>query len=223
MTRPRPPGPRGLPLPPVSSAFSAPRDDVSIIDENECRRMERALDDREKLVKMLAAQGGRRPFPKRYVFELRFDVDAGLEQNLTQTVVVDRDIKFFRARRVTYSVLAVGDISGAANVSQATLPPAAAVEGTFVFEWSLRDSHTDRLWTNVPMPSTFIGNALLGETVLSRPAHLPPGTTLELTVRPLVLAAQFVVDPDSSSPIPLVENVRQYTLFVSVIGDEEFA
>lgn len=196
------------------------RDDVAVYDENELRRMEKGLASRSKLVDLLEKKAGRRTYPKRYVFEFSFSVADGAEQQDTQAVVIAREARFFRAERLVQSVVLIGRVAGEENVTQLTLPADASALGVFAYNWSMRDTHTDRLWTNVPMPSAFISNALLGETLFPRKIALPPGTAVEMTVSPIVLASVLQLP---AADDPLIADVESYSLIVSLIGDEEAA
>lgn len=190
-------------------------DDSAIMNENAIRRIEAAIAGRRKALDSLE-KSLTKSVPKRYIIPFRFPVGNGSASVLfapqTRGVVVDRDVKFFHLHDIAFSVSAIGTL-GALGAVELPLAPSDMTSNVFVFDWTLRDTHTDREWTDGRMPHTFLPSSLVGPAEVKPPA-IPPGTRLEMTVFPRLLATSI---PSG------VESITEYNLQVAFIGHEVLA
>lgn len=157
------------------------RSDLVLV--NKVRAYERQLEAREKA---LAAAEGKKAledavFNKRYV--LNFPYTVADVQPQTKSFTVDRGVKWWFCKRLTFSLSEVGTAEGGSAVNFTLNPVFRASQRSGLV--LIRDSYRDRAWSNVPLPDGVFSNSLLMPRILARAAKLPGGTVVELTYTPV--------------------------------------
>jgi hypothetical protein len=194
-------------------------DDTEQMIVNELRRIDRAIERREKALQAIDKKEGMRTFPRRYVIDLPVDIPATplrfvTEADLTPTTrsfVIDRDCKRFFCHQMTASLIVRGD----SNAIPASLTPPTGTDlsTSLFFLWKVRDTSTDRDWSDYPLPSYVMPVvSLIGNHLLPAPAVLDPGTEVEVSLKPITA----ILDIAGSN----VQNIRQISVVFSFIGFE---
>lgn len=179
---------------------------------NELRRVERAIEKRQKVLQSLATAKGKQNFNRRYVLDVPLDVVNEDVRNtpVTRSFVVDRDCIQFCCREIVFTPFAVGTLEypgGNTTTGKFSLPPTSY----FWFDWQVRDTYSDRAWQNMPMPSLALASGKVSGLHLGRPAVLPAGTEVLFTVQPL----------EGASATPTLRfTATSFSVQVSFIGFE---
>lgn len=181
--------------------------DVEVMIENAARRLDRAVEARNKDLDALDKERFR-VLPMRYVLEFPFKTfDSNEQLDISKTFVVREQSKHFACKRIVQSLIVVGTVGG--DAARFTLAPILA-ERVVTFRFLLRDSYTDRAWSNVPLPGAVISQSYLQETLFARPARLPAGTQVEMN-------ASILTASDALAGLIEIEN---FVLQISFVGDE---
>jgi hypothetical protein len=167
-------------------------DDVEQMIINQLRRTDRAIEARKKRIQeaLKEKESGGRIFNRRYVLEFGFtpqsEQGASATFNVlpvTRSFVVDRDSKRFFCQEVSFALLAVGLPFQQQTASKLTLPWYAA-QRVMPFTWQVRDTSTDRDWSDAPLPSVFAQQGFVGGYRLPAAVVLEPGTEVQTTIQP---------------------------------------
>jgi hypothetical protein len=203
---------------------------------NEYNRLSRQIEKKtQQLDSLLAANGPAGPFPmdfagmqnRRYNIDFVFEAEdqlSGLPQPLFNGIqekgVTIESGTIFRCAYVESFVRAIGTgvdrFSGLPTVVQATLSWDSRLN-MFDFMWRLRDTGTDREWTNLPQPSLFLGGGYLGPLWLPRRVVLGGGTQILAEVAPFLAVA----DTSGIFGFFFGGSVTTYELHMSFVGHEE--
>jgi hypothetical protein len=197
-------------------------DDTEQMIVNELRRIDRAIERREKALQSALEKEGARTFPRRYVLDLPVDIPPSTEEPpsiyfpgsvllpVARSFVVDRDCKRFFCQQLTASLIVNGGISG----ESASLTPyqTGAQDSLLPFLWQVRDTSTNREWSDYPLPSFALPiDSMIGGYVLPAPAVLDPGTEVEVSLQPLSA---------TNSLAGVLTQIRRISVIFSFIGFE---
>jgi hypothetical protein len=167
-------------------------DDAEQMIINQLRRTDRAIEARKKRIQeaLKEKESSGRIFNKRYVLEFgftpRFEEEASVTFDVlpaTRSFVVDRDVKRFFCQEISFALLAVGLPFQQQASSKLTLPWYAA-QRAMPFTWQVRDTSTDRDWSDAPLPSVFAQQGFVGGYRLPAAVVLDPGTEVQATIQP---------------------------------------
>ncbi len=205
----------------MSDAFDSNNDLVMLADEY--KRLQRQLEDKTALLASLQATNGPAgDFPvdfegahnKRYSIDISFD--PGDLNPQEQSVTVDSGT-VFRCAYVESFLRAIGTdddpYTGNPITVEATLPWKDRL-ATFDYFWRVRDTGTDREWTDRPQPSLFFGGAYAGPLWLPRRNILGGGSTIFVEIKPFLSLVDHVGSFFSAGTI------EQFILQVSFVGHE---
>lgn len=194
-------------------------DDTEQMIVNELRRIDRAIERRDKALQAESNKDGMRTFPKRYVLDLSVDIpvtaeDVVVESQLNPVIrsfVVDRDCKRFFCKQVVASIIARGDVGASSVTATPPVNPFPLTDRVLDFLWKVRDTSTDREWSDYPLPSYVLPiEGLIGGYALPAPAVLDPGTEVEVSITPL--AARRSLFP--------IQNISKISVLFSFVGFE---
>lgn len=167
-------------------------DDVEQMIINQLRRTDRAIEARKKRIQeaLKEKESSGRIFNKRYVLEFgftpRFEEEATTTFDIlpvTRSFVVDRDTKRFFCQELSFSFLAVGVPFQQQTATKVTLPWYAA-QAVMPFTWQVRDTSTDRDWSDAPLPSVFAQQSFVGGYRLPAAVVVEPGTEVQAIIQP---------------------------------------
>lgn len=177
-------------------------DDVEQLIVNQLRRTDRAIKARRDRLKEAEQPDKGRTFNRRYVLEFSFDntlYNGGSVSTFNRLIlpqvrsfVVDRDCKRFYCQELVATMLVVGSPSSesgfpAPPAQKYTLPPIGCFQA-MSYTWRVRDTSTDRDWSDSPLPSTYVQQSNVGGYRLPSWALLEPGTELQVTLAPTFAA-----------------------------------
>lgn len=185
--------------------------DIDIMLENEARRVEKAIAQRNQMLDGMDKERFR-VLPMRYILEFPFDpfTDGTNQIDISRSFVVRQQSKHFACRALVQSLIVVGTpVVGGDSVRFTLAPQYMAV---MQYRFSLRDSYTDRAWSNVALPGSVISQSALQETVFARPARIPAGAQVEMNVS--VLAARSLITGLDEVLI------TKFVLQIAFVGDE---
>lgn len=176
---------------------------------NELTRLEHAIKKRQKRIEEVAEKAAHSA-PKRYVVDVPITVESTTARlaMVTRSVVIDRTGRAFRCRQIAGTSTVIGTLSDMATAAKISLPPA---NRALSFMWQVRDTYTDRTWSNAFLPDLALASGKNGPLELDQPAKLPPGTLLEVTVMPILTASAVTFFMSAAS---------EYSVQFSFIGDE---
>jgi hypothetical protein len=180
-------------------------DDVEQLIVNQLRRTDRAIEKRQKaLAQVVDAPVKGRTFNRRYVTEFSFD-SSNYNNDVfearrfdvppqTRSFIVDRDCKRFFCQEVVATILLVGSLFPTGNTpvpsaQKFSLCPLNAWR-SMPFDWTVRDTSTDREWSDTALPSVYVLQGLVGGYRLPSWAVLEPGTETQVTIAPKFVANQ---------------------------------
>jgi hypothetical protein len=169
-------------------------DDVEQMIINQLRRTDRAIEARKKRIQeaLKEKESSGRIFNKRYVLEFGFAAPPYVGDRtstdldvlpVTRSFVVDRDVKRFFCQELSFSFLVVGVPYQQQIATKVTIPWFAA-QALMPFTWQVRDTSTDRDWSDAPLPSVFAQQGFVGGYRLPAAVVVEPGTEVQATVRP---------------------------------------
>lgn len=194
-------------------------DDVEQMIINQLRRTDRAIESRKKRIQeaLKEKESAGRIFNKRYVLEFGFTprFEEGVSATfdvlpVTRSFVVDRDIKRFFCQELSVAVLAVGLPYQQQAASKLTLPWYAA-QRLMPFTWQVRDTSTDRDWSDAPLPSVFMQQGFVGGYRLPAAVVVEPGTEVQAVIQPNFLR---------NSVQPYIQTLSSVEVQFSFIGFE---
>lgn len=175
-------------------------DDVQQMLVNELNRLERAINNRTKVIEKLEAKEKKVSLPKRYVLEFQFTPSASRLPPQSRSFVVDRDSSRFVCQQIVPTVAVAGTRVGTATASKLTISPEGT--GTLRYACSFRDTSTDREWQNYPISYYHLTGGFVSGLVLPYPAVLQSGSEIEVTVSSVSLYA-FISGFTSVSSVTL--------------------
>lgn len=180
---------------------------------NELRRIDRAMGETQRVLDAADKKSGLRVIPHQYSVELSFDVVTSPDTPTpdVKSFVIDRDCQAFFCCKISYTLLAVGEIAVTATANKITIP--AKTRGlSCPFMWTVRDSSSDREWQDQPMPSFLLASGQVDGHRLPKPAILPSGSEVQVSAQPLVTTARVVGFT--------VDTVQRYIVQMSFSGFE---
>lgn len=202
--------------------------DIEQMLVNEYRKIERAIQARKKTLAALKKQVDGEPsvLTKRpRVYQVEFDFVPGSLQPIQRTFTVEGGTVFHPATLAS-SLRVIGEQS-ATQIAQVTLgygvSPAGPVvapgfgefrQEFFDFEWTIRDTGSDREWQNEKMPSVFLLSGHLSPLWLPILGSIRGGSEVAVEIDP-------VYNRDTESV--LFETISSYKLTVQMNGIEEGA
>jgi hypothetical protein len=180
----------------------------AVMQENERRRLERALErltrELDEIEKQLDLS---RPRNRRYNVNFSFDFDSDYTKIHPQTrsAIVNKGTRFYAmALEMYYKVQSSG--------ATFNLGPIAMRE-LFDFEWKVRDTGTDRWWSNDWLPSDFLYSGdMCGLLTENAPALVSGNSAIEVDVR--------VTKSVSAGSGSLFQNIEKHLLQISFVGVE---
>lgn len=185
--------------------------DDAVAAENEQRRLERALarltrklDELEKQVDLTT--------PRNRRYNVNFNIDPNGETSAmtdfvtTRSVVVNKGQRFYAMALESHFKIQSGGATFA-------LGPAVMRE-FFDFEWRIRDTGSDREWSNDWLPSDFLYSGdMCGLLTPEAPALLGGNASIEVDIKVTRFAG-------GSGTGTLFETIEKYLLQVSFVGVE---
>ncbi|NBT35339.1 MAG: hypothetical protein EBT03_07345 [Betaproteobacteria bacterium] len=198
-------------------------DDTEQMIVNELRRIDRAIERREKALQAASEKDGARTFPRRYVLDLPVDIPVSTEEPpsiyfpgsvllpVSRSFVVDRDCKRFFCQQIVASLIVNGNLAGQ---SASLTPFQTGSQNTLLpFLWQVRDTSTNREWSDYPLPSFVLPiESMVGGYSLPAPAVLDPGTEVEVSLQPL--SATNLLTEET------VTEIRKISVIFSFVGFE---
>ncbi len=198
--------------------------DILIELANEYRRLQRQLESKtQQLDALLRVNAEAGDFPtdfdgvrnRRYSIEMSFE--AGSLEPQESSVQVEKGT-IFRCAAVESFVRAIGTAGDPYTGDDATVQATLPWDQRFIsfdFLWRLRDTGTDREWTDQPQPALFLGGGYTEPLWLPRRTILGGGTKIFANVDPF----QSVTD-DTSSFFQGGGSVERYLVQISFIGHD---
>jgi len=169
-------------------------DDVEQLIVNQLRRTDRAIDKRQKLLSQVVDTPVKgRTFNRRYALEFSFAPDPDFFGTTpvspeTRSFVVERDCKRFFCQEIVATTLVVASRYPVGNepvppANKLTISPSSAWR-LMPYTWIVRDTSTDREWSDAPLPYTYVQQSHVGGYRLPSWAVLEPGTEVQVTIAP---------------------------------------
>jgi hypothetical protein len=186
--------------------------DVDQMLLNDLARLDRAIEGRKRRRTAKPSKKPLRCDARRYLVDVPIAVSStsARMQPITRTVVIDRVCKAFRCRELVATTAAIGTMVDTDVATKISLP---AFSRSLSYQWQVRDTYTDREWQNAFLPDLVLASGKNGGLQLGRPAVLPAGTLLEVTIMP-------IQTPTTVSYY--MSGVTEYAVQLSFVGDEVY-
>ena len=174
-------------------------DDVEQLIVNQLRRTDRAIEKRQKLLSRVVDEPVKgRTFNRRYALEFSFSPDPDGTTPVspqTRSFVVEKDCKRFFCQELVATTLIVASRYPLGNnpvppANKLTISPSAAWR-LMPYTWIVRDTSTDREWSDTPLPCTYVQQGHVGGYRLPSWAVLEPGSEVQVTIAPNFVSPQL--------------------------------